>query len=93
MPGIGLGFIPEILKRAVLDEVIVVTDEEALGCTRRLGHEEGILAGVSSGAALHAAFAIASRKESTGKMIAVIPSDTAERCVTTALFEPPAKGS
>ncbi|MFH1110739.1 MAG: hypothetical protein V1790_16315 [Planctomycetota bacterium] len=93
MPGVGLGFIPEVLKRAILDGVIAATEEKAFGCTLRLGREEGILAGVSSGTALHAAFAFASRKESTGKMIAVILPDTAERCVTTALFEPPAKGS
>ncbi len=56
IPGIGVGFIPQVLNRSLLDEVIAVTDEEAFGCTRRLAREEGILAGVSSGAALHADF-------------------------------------
>lgn len=61
MPGIGVGFIPEVLNRSILDEVIAVTDAEAFDCTRRLAREEGILAGVSSGAALHAALALAAR--------------------------------
>jgi hypothetical protein len=61
MPGIGVGFIPEILNRALLDEVIAPTDEEALVCARRLAREEGSLAGVSSGAAIHAALSIAAR--------------------------------
>jgi cysteine synthase A len=55
MPGIGVGFIPEVLNRSILDEIIVVTDEEAFDCARRLAREEGIVAGGSSGAALHAA--------------------------------------
>jgi cysteine synthase A len=59
MPGIGVGFIPEILNRSLLDEVIAPTDEEAFACARRLAREEGILAGVSSGAATHAALSIA----------------------------------
>ena len=62
MPGIGVGFIPKVLNRSILDEIAVVTDEEAFGMARRLAKEEGILAGVSSGAALHAALAVASRK-------------------------------
>ena len=87
IPGIGVGFIPEVLNRSILDEVIAVTDEEAFTCARRLAREEGILAGVSSGAALHAALAVASRKDAAGKMIVVILPDTGERYVTTALFE------
>ncbi|HEY7460772.1 MAG TPA: cysteine synthase A [Gemmatimonadota bacterium] len=86
MPGIGVGFIPEVLNRAILDEVIVVTDEEAFECTRRLAREEGILAGVSSGAALHAALAVASRQHAAGKMVVVLLADTGERYVTTPLF-------
>ena len=86
MPGIGVGFIPEVLNGSILDEIIAVTDEEAFGCTRRLAREEGIMAGVSSGAALHAALAVASRKDSAGKMIVVLLADTGERYVTTALF-------
>jgi cysteine synthase A len=86
MPGIGVGFIPEVLNRSILDEVIAVTDDDAFGCTRRLAREEGIVAGVSSGAALHAALAVASRKDAAGKMIVVLLPDTGERYVTTALF-------
>jgi cysteine synthase A len=86
IPGIGVGFIPEVLNRAILDEVIAVTDEEAFSCARRLAREEGILAGVSSGAALQAALAVASRKDAQGKMIVVLLADTGERYVTTTLF-------
>lgn len=86
IPGIGVGFIPEVLNRSILDEVIAVTDEEAFACARRLAREEGILAGVSSGAALHAALAVASREEAAGRMIVVVLADTGERYVTTALF-------
>lgn len=86
MPGIGVGFIPEVLNRSILDEVMVVTDEHAFTATRRLGKEEGIVAGVSSGAALHAALAVAARKDSAGKMIVVLLPDTGERYITTSLF-------
>jgi cysteine synthase A len=87
MPGIGVGFIPEILNRAILDEIIVVTDEEAFSCARRLAREEGIVAGVSSGAAVHAALRIAARPESEGTVAAVIIPDTGERYLATALFQ------
>ncbi len=86
MPGIGVGFIPEVLNRTILDEVIVVTDEEAFTCARTLAKEEGIVAGVSSGAALHAALKVAARVEAAGKMIVVLLPDTGERYITTALF-------
>jgi cysteine synthase A len=86
MPGIGVGFIPEVLDRAILDEVIAVTDEDAFECTRRLARREGIVAGVSSGAALHAALAIAARPASAGRTIVVLLPDTGERYVTTSLF-------
>ena len=86
IPGIGVGFVPEVLNRSILDEVIAVTDEEAFQSARRLAREEGILAGVSSGAALHAALAVASRKAAAGKMIVVLLPDTGERYVTTRLF-------
>jgi cysteine synthase A len=64
-----------------------VTDEDAFSCARRLAHEEGIIAGVSSGAALHAALGIADRKENAEKIIVVILADTGERYVTTSLFQ------
>ena len=86
IPGIGVGFVPEVLDRGILDEVVAVTDEEAFDSTRRLAREEGILAGVSSGAALRAALAIASRDDAAGKMIVVLLADTGERYVTTKLF-------
>jgi cysteine synthase A len=86
MPGIGVGFIPAVLNRSLLDEVIAVTDEDALECTRRLAREEGIVAGVSSGAALHAALAVASRKDAGGRMVVVLLPDTGERYITTSLF-------
>ena len=86
IPGIGVGFIPEVLNRSLLDEVIAVTDQDAFAGARRLAREEGILAGVSSGAALHAALAVASRQDSAGKTIVVILADTGERYVTTTLF-------
>jgi len=86
IPGIGVGFIPEILNRSILDEVIAVSDEEAFACTRKLAREEGILAGISSGAALHAALAVVARQDAAGKMIVVVLADTGERYVTTPLF-------
>jgi cysteine synthase A len=75
------------LNRSILDEVIAVTDEDAFACARRLAREEGILAGASAGAAVHAALAVASRKEEAGKTIVVILPDTGERYSTTALFD------
>jgi len=86
IPGIGIGFIPDVLNRSLLDEVIAVSDEDAFDCTRRLGKLEGIVAGVSSGAAVHAALAVASRPEFAGKNIVVILADTGERYITTSLF-------
>ena len=86
IPGIGVGFIPQILNRSILDEIITVSDEGAFSCARRLAREEGIMAGASSGAALHAALLIAARESSAGKMIAVILADSAERYVTTPLL-------
>ena len=88
IPGIGVGFIPEVLNRSILDEVMAVTDDDAFECTRRLAREEGILAGVSSGAALHAALTVASRDDAAGKLIVVLLADTGERYITTSLFAP-----
>jgi cysteine synthase A len=86
MPGIGVGFVPEVLNRSVLDEIVVVTDEQAFSTARRLAKEEGIVAGVSSGAALYAGLEIASRSEFTGQMVVVFLPDTGERYVASALF-------
>ena len=86
MPGIGVGFIPKVLNRSILDEIIAVTDEDAFEGARRLARVEGILAGISSGAALHAALAVASRPQAAGKTVVVLLPDTGERYVTTALF-------
>jgi len=87
IPGIGVGFVPEVLNRSILDEVIMVTDEEAFAMARRLAREEGIVAGASSGAALHAALSVASRHDNRGKMVVVLLADTGERYVTTKLFD------
>ena len=86
IPGIGVGFIPAVLNRAILDEIAVVSDDDAFACARRLGREEGILAGASSGGALSAALRVASRPEAEGKVVVVLLADTAERYVTTRLF-------
>jgi cysteine synthase A len=89
MPGIGVGFVPQVLNRTIVDEVIAVSDEDAFACARRLAREEGILGGVSSGAALHAALTWAARPEAAGKLIVVIICDTGERYVSSALFATP----
>ena len=77
--GIGAGFIPDVYDHSIADEVYMVSDDDAINITHRLAREEGILAGISSGAALEAAFAVAKRAENTGKMIVVILPDTGER--------------
>ncbi|NWF93066.1 MAG: cysteine synthase A [Syntrophaceae bacterium] len=87
--GIGAGFIPEVLKTDLIDEVIKVSDGDAGLLTRRLAKEEGILAGISSGAAAWAAIEVAKREESKGKMIVVILPDTGERYISTWLFNGP----
>ena len=86
IPGIGIGFIPDVLNRSILDEIAPVTDEDAFACARRLARQEGIVAGVSSGAAVHAALALAAKKENAEKTIVVILADTGERYITTSLF-------
>ncbi len=84
--GIGAGFIPQILRRDLIDEIITVRDTDAFAMTRRLLREEGILGGISSGAATHAALSLADRPEFQDKLIITILPDTAERYLSTALF-------
>lgn len=84
--GIGAGFVPEVYRVDLVDEVIKVSNEEAGGLARRLAKEEGILAGISSGAAAWAAIEVAKRQENEGKMIVVILPDTGERYISTWLF-------
>ncbi len=85
--GIGAGFVPAILKRENIDEIIRVKDEEAGNMTLRLMKEEGIFAGISSGAAMHAAIVIARRPEAKDKTIVVLLPDTGERYISSWLFE------
>ena len=84
--GIGANFVPEVLDRAVYDEVFHVTGDEAIAMSRRLMREEGLLKGISCGAAVFAAVQVAKRPENAGKMIVVITPDTGERYLSTALF-------
>jgi len=85
--GIGAGFVPHVLKMDLIDEVIKVSDEDAGVMARKLAREEGILAGISSGAATWAALQVAKRPESKGKLVVVILPDTGERYLSTWLFE------
>ena len=85
--GIGAGFVPDVLRLDLVDEIIKVTADNAVATARRLAKEEGILAGISSGAATYAALQIASREEMKGKMIVVILPDTGERYLSTDLFD------
>ena len=84
--GIGAGFVPEVLRKDLVDEVIKVTNEDAGLLAKRLAKEEGILAGISSGAAVWAAIEVGKRQENEGKMIVVILPDTGERYISTWLF-------
>ncbi len=90
--GIGAGFVPDVLRTDLVDEIVQVDHEDAGRAARRLASEEGILCGISSGAALHAALEVARRDDSGGKMIVVVLPDTGERYLSTWLFEEPPGG-
>lgn len=85
--GIGAGFVPQILKMELIDEVITVTDDEAIAYGRRLALEEGLLSGISTGAALCAAIGVAKRKENKGRLIVLIQPSFGERYLSTPLFQ------
>lgn len=87
LQGIGANFVPSLLDRAVIDEVFPVATEDAYAAARKLARLEGILVGITSGAALHAATELAKRPENVGKNIVVILPDTGDRYLSTALFE------
>lgn len=86
LQGIGAGFVPEVLNTAVYDEVFPVTSEEAYAGGRLMGRSEGVLVGISSGAALHAAIEVAKRPENEGKTIVVLLPDTGDRYLSTPMF-------
>jgi len=87
--GIGAGFKPDVLKLDLVDEIFKVTDDQALQTARQLAQKEGLLVGISSGAATYAAIEIAKRPENKGKLIVVILPDTGERYLSTVLFQEP----
>lgn len=84
--GIGAGFVPRVLDVEIYDEIVQVSNDQALAMTRRLAREEGILAGISSGAAVHAAVEVAGRPESAGRLIVVILPDTGERYLSNPVY-------
>ncbi len=87
LQGIGAGFVPEVLDTGIYDEIIPVENEEAYAAGRLLGKCEGVVVGISSGAALHAAIELAKREENAGKTIVVLLPDTGDRYLSTPLFE------
>ena len=86
LQGMGANFVPEVLDTNIYDEIITVTEDEAYAAGRLLGHKEGVLAGISSGAALHGALQVAQRPENKGKTIVVLLPDTGERYLSTPMF-------
>ncbi len=91
LQGIGAGFVPPVLDRSLLDEILPVDDEDALDTARVAARREGVLCGISSGAALYAALEIAKRPDAKGKRIAVVLPDSGERYVSTPFFAPEAE--
>jgi len=85
--GIGAGFVPKILNRSIIDDIIRVTNEDAFDTAKRLGREEGVLAGISSGAAVWAALQLASKSENAGKVIVAMLPDSGERYLSTQLSD------
>ena len=85
--GIGANFVPENFNRAVVDEIVTVTDEDAFAAGRKIARREGLLVGISSGAALHAAIELAKRRENYGKTIVALLPDTGERYLSSAMFK------
>ena len=84
--GIGAGFVPDVLDTKVYDEIIPVANEDAFAAGKRIGKKEGVLVGISSGAAAHAAIELAKRPENKGKTIVVLLPDTGDRYLSTPLF-------
>lgn len=87
LQGIGAGFVPDIFNKNIVDEIITITTDEAFKAARSMAKYEGVLVGISSGAALHGAMILANRPENKGKRIVVLLPDTGERYLTTQLFE------
>ena len=85
--GIGAGFVPEILDTSLIDDIVTVSNDEAFATARRLAKEEGILCGISSGAAVAAALQVARQPDYSGKTIVVVLPSTGERYISTPLFE------
>ena len=85
--GIGAGFIPDVLNTALIDEIIAVKNEDALATSRKLARTEGLIVGISSGAAVYAALQLALRQENTGKRIVAMLPDTGERYLSTQLYQ------